>query len=475
MFRSLLVFLAVLVPGLAFLFDRPWLYVLTGAILASLLGLVGWWLWTTYGKEEPDRPRPTLEPDEPDMALDDLGIVDIKPEGADESPSHEAAAPEEEPTREPAESAQDAPAPSAPNASGRALATKAPSTDAEQSETSQPDAAPQPEPSADSAEAPVFAPLLESVRAALDARTVCLLVQEEVALTYRIEALASTHPSVRPSGTFDTQTPLLTATMSRESVTVRPLATEEIAIEDLRYYEDPPPVNHLALAPVSQPDASSTTFLLADAPETTDLGTSRARTLLKHYAETVALLLDTGRSAPERTEAEDADASSGGASPQDTPETGAVEGDLNGNGAERPRPRRELIAEEMKAAQSNSETLALALVHLNRAESIARRGEEAVASAEHLFEARLDQLMPAQRIERFGELTYGIFFREGADAVEPQVAELKARMAQEEGELEGGVSVGAAVWDEEDPEALRTEATEALREAYETGTPTIVT
>jgi GGDEF domain-containing protein len=152
-----------------------------------------------------------------------------------------------------------------------------------------------------------------------------------------------------------------------------------------------------------------------------------------------------------------------------------VEGDLNGNGAESPRPRRELIAEEMEAAQSNSEKLALALVHLNRAESIARRGEEAVASAEHLFEARLDQLMPAQRIERFGELTYGIFFREGADAVEPQVAELKARMAQEEGELEGGVSVGAAVWNEEDPEALRTEATEALREAYETGTPTIVT
>jgi len=55
------------------------------------------------------------------------------------------------------------------------------------------------------------------------------------------------------------------------------------------------------------------------------------------------------------------------------------------------------------------------------------------------------------------------------------MADFESAMAQEKGELEGGVSVGVAVWDEEDPEALRTEATEALRKAYETGTCTIVT
>ena len=87
MLRSLLVLLAILVPGLAFLFDRPWMYILTGAILAGLLGLVGWWFWTTYGAEEPDRPRPRPDPDDADDSLEELGIVDIKPQAADEDPS----------------------------------------------------------------------------------------------------------------------------------------------------------------------------------------------------------------------------------------------------------------------------------------------------------------------------------------------------------------------------------------------------
>jgi GGDEF domain-containing protein len=129
----------------------------------------------------------------------------------------------------------------------------------------------------------------------------------------------------------------------------------------------------------------------------------------------------------------------------------------------------------METARSSSEPLALALVHLNRAESIARQGEEAVASAERLFEARLEQKAPSQRVERFGELTYGVFFRAGPDTIEPWIADFEAAMAQEQGQLEGGASVGVALWTDETPEALRTAATEALREAYETGTCTIVT
>ncbi|MFB6098170.1 MAG: GGDEF domain-containing protein, partial [Salinibacter sp.] len=323
-------------------------------------------------------------------------------------------------------------------------------------------------------EAPTLGPLLESLRSALDAQTVCLLVQEEIALTYRIEALASTHAAVRRDGTFDTQIPLLTATMSRETVTIRALAEEEIAVEDLGYYTSPPEVDHLAIAPIPRPNESSTTFLLADAPPGTDLGTSRARTLLEHFVDTIDLLRSDDSSAPDPSTSTKTDAHVDGneQAPSDAQET-ATETEA----PEPPRPRRELIAEEMEAAQTTEEDLALALVHLNRAESIARRGEEAVTSAEHLFQARLEQLLPGRRIERFGELTYGIFFRDGADAVEPQVAKLESMMAQEEGELEGGVSVGVAVWNEPDeaPEALRTEATEALREAYETGTPTIVT
>ncbi|MEF8816521.1 MAG: GGDEF domain-containing protein [Salinibacter sp.] len=482
MVRFLLVLLAVLVVGLSVLFGRPWLYVVTGLILVGGLGGLGWWLWARYQEDQtsPERPRP--EPDADDASLDELGIMDIQPQEA--GPAASDAASDEAADRG-AEPPPAATAPPEPPPPSDAPAEATPSPTPESSPPSSPEAQPTPEPS-DSPTAPVFAPLLEAARAALDAQTVCLLVQEDVALTYRIEAAASRAPSARSSGSFDTQTPLLTATMSRESVTHRSLTGAEVAVEDLGYYDDPPAVDHLALAPVAQPDASATTFLLADAPSDVDLGSSRARTVLSHFADTVALLLDADRS-PDAAEAEpsseDADVGQDTDVVQDADllsqkTNGTVEADTEPDDdpdQESPRPRRELIAEEMEAAQSASEPLALALVHLNRAESIARQGEEAVASAERLFQARLEQKAPNRRVERFGELTYGVFFRAGPDTIEPWIADFEGAMADEEGQLEGGASVGVAMWTDESPEALRTAATEALREAYETGTCTIVT
>ncbi len=473
MVRFLLVLLAVLVVGLAVLFGRPWLYVATGLILVGGLGGWGWWLWTTFGQGQAAPERPSSAPDADDPSLDDLGIMDIQPQGSDpdasDAPPNETA--EHGVTRTPPNTAvpTESDASSGPSPASATPPSPSPPTNPPAQEAD----------GQDGQEDAVFAPLLEAARAALDTRTVGLLVQEDVALTYRIKALASRHPSVRKSGSFDTQTPLLTATMSRESVAYRSLTGAEVAVEDLGYYDDPPTVDHLALAPVAQPDSSSTTFLVADASSDVDLGASRARTVLSHFADTVALLLDTDRSpdgpepvpSPEGThEVEDADLLSPNAN--GTPEAD-IEADEDPE--ESPRPRRELIAEEMETARSSSEPLALALVHLNRAESIARQGEEAVASAERLFEARLEQKAPTQRVERFGELTYGVFFQAGADTIEPWIADFEAAMAQEQGQLEGGASVGVALWTDETPEALRTAATEALREAYETGTCTIVT
>jgi hypothetical protein len=488
MVRFLLVLLAVLVVGLAVLFGRPWLYVATGLILVGGLGGLGWWLWTTYRQDQPAPERPTPAPEDDDPSLDELGIMDIQPQGsggpdAPDAPPDETAAPSGPRTPPNTAAPTDSDASSGPPPTSVDTPQPSPTTDPPAQEDTE------------GQEKAVFAPLLEAARAALDAQTVGLLVQEDVALSYRIEALASRHPSARKSGSFDTQTPLLTATMSRESVTYRSLTGAEVAVEDLGYYDDPPTVDHLALAPVAQPDASSTTFLVADAPSDVDLGASRARTVLSHFADTVALLLDTGRS-PDESGSEPSSQDADAVEDADEVEgTGEIEGEIedadmlspsaNGTAAadagteadpdEPPRPRRELIAEEIEAAQSASEPLALALVHLNRAESIARQGEEAVASAERLFQARLEQKAPTQRVERFGELTYGIFFRAGPDTIEPWIADFEAAMAQEEGQLEGGASVGVAVWTDEPPEALRTAATEALREAYETGTCTIVT
>lgn len=462
MLRYLLVLLAILIGVLAYLFDRPWLWVGAGLIFVGGVGLLAWRALSGF-REKDERTRGSgAVSEESNASLDDLGIVDIRPQERNVVESTPSPSSQQEGETEPSGDSMDSLA--GASASGEHPATKVPSekNGTEMDEAGEGPVATEGE--------PVLAPLMQSLRAALEAETVCLLVQEQVALTYRIEVLASAHSTVRTAGTFDTQTPLLTASMSRHAISVRALAETELAVEDLGYYEAPPKIDHLAVAPVPRPDEPSTTFLLADATKGTDLDSSQARSVLEHFAEVVDVLLPPNGHGldrvgeQERTEQTESEA--GSADEVDTePEEGAETA---------PRPRREIIAEEIDAAEAASEEMSLVLVHLNRAESIARRGDEAVASAERLLRARLDQMAPNQRIERFGELTYGLFFRGGADVLEPWVADLESAMAREEGELEGGVSVGVAVRSNHDAKTLRADATEALHEAYKTGTSTIV-
>lgn len=444
MIRILLVLVAVLVAVLAFVFDRPWLYGAAAIPLVGALGLLGRQLWRAYRQDQPS--PPPSDPSE-DESLEDLGITNVRPRerdgGSNGASEGEEVAPAVSETEEP-EGA------SSPDA-GQELRSEEKTRSGKQAALS-----------VASDDRPVLGPFLESLRAALDAETVCLLVQEEVILEYHVEALASAHAGVQRSGSFETNAPLLTATMSRQPVTVRTLDGDEERA-NLAFYDTPPAIDQVALAPVSQPDTAATVFLLADATAETDLSASRARSLLEHFADTVPLLQESdeepaGREPAPATEPSGAD----GAPPAD-------------NRSNQPRPRREIVAEEMKAADAGDEELALVLVHLNRAESIARRGEEAVATAEKHLRTRLEHLAPGQRVERFGELTYGLFPRRGLEAVEAWAADIQDAMGQETGELEGGVSVGVAVrGPRHDAEELRADATEALREAYETGTCTIV-
>jgi len=455
MIRILLVLLAVLVAVLAFVFDQPWLYGAATVPLIGALGLLGWHLWDAYRRQQASPARRSQEAGGDEH--EELGVMGVRPQeregGNNGSSASESANPSPSTQDEggakgegaAVESSSHAPAPS--EAAGADPALRAAS---------------QPVASVASEERPVLAPFLESLRAALGARTVCLLVQEEVVLEYRIEALASTETDVQPTGTFETRSPLLTATMSHQPVTVRQLEGAEDRA-DLGYYDAPPAIHQVAVAPVDQPDSPHTVFLLVDATVETDLGSSRSRTVLERFAGTVGMLREAEEKAAASVSEETAtaDESATPPDPDDQPD--------------QPRPRREIIAEEMEAADAGNENLALVLVHLNRAESIARRGEEAVHTAEQRFRTRLEHFAPGQRVERFGELTYGIFPRHDAEAVEEWVGELQGMMDQETGELEGGVSVGVAVRSaRHGPEDLRADATKALQKAYETGTSTIV-
>jgi hypothetical protein len=454
MIRILLVLVAVLVAVLAFVFDRPWLYAAAGAPLLGALGLLGRHLWAAY-QQDPSTTPPPASPE--DASMEDLGIMDVRPQERDGG-SNGASGADEEPSAGENESQSDESHSEASSPAERAARSAA------ETEPSSP--APPRSAVAVSEERPVLGPFLESLRAALVAETVALLVQEEVVLEYRVEALASAHPDVQRTGHFETRSPLLTATMSRQPVTVRTLDGEEERA-DLGFYERPPAIEQVAVAPVPQPDTAATVFLLADATAETDLGASQTRSVLEQYADTVSLLWtpDAAPAGRERAPAPDPNGADETMPPDDSAEARA----------DAPRPRREIIAEEMRAADAGDDELALVLVHLNRAESIARRGEEAVDRAEQLLRTRLEHLAPGQRVERFGELTYGLFPRRGLEAVEAWAADLQDAMAQETGELEGGVSMGVAVrGPRHDAEELRADATEALREAYETGTCTIV-
>ena len=484
MLRVFLVLLAILLAVLAFVFDRSWLYAGAGLPLVGALSLVGWQMWTRYQRHQEREPTRGDEND-PKEDLEEFGIVDVRPEGAEDAPgSASTSTPPDEPaapTPTPADSTGD-PRTNTPSSNPAPPALDHPAVTApeETSETDDPSEASQTAPDNDKLEDPDdrdpagasssddtgLTALLASARAALGAQTVCLLVQEDVTLEYRIEACASAMADVQTTGTFETQRPLLSARMSRQAVAVQSL--DEETRSSLGYYRRPPAtLSQMAVAPVQRPDDPATIFLLADTDGATDLASSRARRLLEHYAEMADLLLDSDPPAPlESTDQENAPLED---PMRDTEESETGNEDL-------PPPRRTIIAEEMDAAQESADSLALALVHLNRAESIARRGEDVVATTERRMRARLEQEAPGHRIERFGELTYGIFLRGDAEEAEEWAVAVQDAMADETGALEGGISVGVAVQgpSHTEPERLRADATEALREAYETGTCTIV-
>jgi GGDEF domain-containing protein len=140
------------------------------------------------------------------------------------------------------------------------------------------------------------------------------------------------------------------------------------------------------------------------------------------------------------------------------------------------RPRHEIIAEEMDHARRHNHPLALALVYLNRAEAISNQGNDAVTEAEDMLAERLKDSTPGHRVERFGELMFGVFPHEEGEQVEAWALQLQNELDQETGLIEGGASIGIAVMQERHTtgDDLRNDATAALQAAYETGACTIL-
>lgn len=503
MIRVLLFLLAVLVAVLGYVLERPWLYAAAAVPLAGGLALLARGMWSSYNtsSRRRSRSRSTAESDTRnsadsrtstgprDESLEEFGIVDVRPQEEEATPADSDGAPDTEDgspsTMPPAEETAPPPSPDAEPASSAAeeeaparetsapAASSNPPSETEPAASSSPAAedAPPPDKTATTAGDAVLTPYVEALRAALDAHTVCFLAQTDVALDYDIRAIASESDAVRHSGTFETKNALLTPQMMDEPITIRPLGSPDVVSAYLGYYRDAPAVDHVALAPVPVSDAPEVYFLLADTLGDTDLDTATAGAILQHFAETLAVVLNRRRAdATTRTASNHTPSSD-----NEPADPGAPEATDDPSDEDDPRPRTDIIAEEMAATDADEAPLSLLLVHLNRAEAIARKGDNAVEDAEMLFAQRLDAFGASSRVIRFGELTYGIFYRGDADAVEPFATELQDTMRGETGVLEGGVSIGVAVRsDRHTPQSLREDATKALSESYKTGACTIV-
>ena len=291
----------------------------------------------------------------------------------------------------------------------------------------------------------VFSPYLHAVQATLGANTVCLLRQDDNALKYQIEGIVSKNAYARSKGYFTTRVPLLTPAVARRPVQTFRIGEKGIPNVNLGYYVEPIAVRQIAVAAVPQSSSGANYMLLADTMEEAGLSAMGQHALLAQFAGVLGSVLDGGEAAP-------------GETVQDV------------------RPRREIIAEEMKRARSEASDMALVLVYLNAAEHIAEDGDESVNEAEAILEGRLRELVQERRVEHFGELIYAVFYHGAPEAVEEWVLQLQEELREPSGPLEDGVSIGIAVLRErhENPEALRTDAIDALREAYETGACTIL-
>ncbi len=289
--------------------------------------------------------------------------------------------------------------------------------------------------------------MLNAVQASVDGYTACLIKREADGRCY-VEAIVSQNPSSLGPKSIRMDELLDDDVIEGSAVIVRDIDAGTPAEEVLGYYASPVSIRQVAIVPIKAPGVEEAYFLLVDALSWQDLDDPWQRLMIGQFSTLLGTFMSTPIS------------------------------DANGGEFIKPRvrPRREIIAEEIQRARASHSPLALALIYLNRAEAIADAGGKAISNAERTMANRLELAVNGGRLERFGELTYGIFQDEDVSEVEAWALQLQDELVREGDCFEGGVSIGIALLQDrhKDADDFRADATEALREAYETGACTII-
>ena len=391
------------------------------------------WIKRVFAKDEPEEEDLRAAFEAPRSLRSD-GILEIRPVVRKPAP------PEPEPAdSSPPEAPQDAAA-----SGDGAVDHAAPAPDP---------TAPEPAPVADAAppRSPAVAALLQSARAAVGAQTVALFwhdaeddtfaldtAEAEPAGAFVLDALDTDHEATQRTGRFRATAALADVPADANVV------LSGGALAALGYYADPEAtLGHAAAIPVPLADGP-VTFLVADRPaEHAAFDTDRLA-LLVAYAGLLGDLLAL-----------------------DPPTEWAPNGEPARTGP--PRTRREIIAEEMDAARQDGRPLALALVYRADAEEVAAQGARAVEQGERRLRSRIERATPEGRIERFGELMFGVFMAASGEQIESWAEELHtAPLPEGMDGVAPPLHLGAVVMTDlhDDPEAFRAAATRALEEAY---------
>lgn len=422
MIRILFTVVAIVAAGLAMVFPYQELYWVAAGLLVSVL-----LMWAVVMRQrfleskKPVRPVRNVAPRQPEPELELLGILDIRPKTVEAGSAGDQAEAAGESTE-----------------SGAALSGEDADLRPRMREfvTQQGEAAAPPPlalPSED-----VLANFMEMVRAAVAAHAVCLLRQSKDTNDCTVVAIAGEDRALQVGKSYRSDISLVTSPYGWKPVVVRKVGNDDLPPRCLGYSATPGSLTEVAIAPVN----ARGYVLLADTTQESGLSHPQVRSLLGQFTQALgALLVDEDPIKP------------------------------------RPRPRREIIKEEMMQARMREQELALAIVVLNRAEHVASLGEAAIFETEEKLRILLCEVSSASRVVRFGELMFGVFLDGALEELEVWDQAVHTAMGFERELLAGGISVGIArLTDEhESPNDFREDAVRALRAAYSSGKYTIVT
>lgn len=137
------------------------------------------------------------------------------------------------------------------------------------------------------------------------------------------------------------------------------------------------------------------------------------------------------------------------------------------------RPRREIIADEIRKTRSQQSPLVFMLIYVNEN---AAQGQELTSDLIVAWESRLwtvtrQQLQGNGRLERFGELMVGVFLPQKGYEAEEWINEMMDALVTDLRIPEDGVSIGAVLLRDhhEDADAFLNDAIEALKKVQHGG------